>query len=375
MAKRSAKEQENRKIRYAVIGLGHIAQVAILPAFEHARENSELVALISNDHEKLTTLSKHYGVSDTYTYDEFDKCMESGKVDALYIALPNDLHKEYTVRAAQYGVHVLTEKPMANSEQECMEMIEACKEHNVKLMVAYRLHFDEANMRAVDDILSGKIGEPRFFNSSFALQVREGNIRTVPAKGGGPLYDIGIYCINAARYLFQDEPTEVVAMTASSSDPRFEKIPEMVSAILRFPNERLAAFTCSFGAADISAYRVCGTKGQVSLNPAYDYAEDLRRELISDGRKTEKEYPKHDQFAPELINFSNCILQDREPEPSGWEGLADLRIIEAINKSMKTGKPVQIDPIKKRERPNLTFVETLPAVEKPELVHAQSGSK
>src|SRR6185295_19203259 len=149
-------------------------------------------------------------------------------------ALPNSMHAEYSIRAAQAGVHVLVEKPMATSEKECVAMIRAARKHGVKLMVAYRLHFEAANLKAVGLVKSGKIGQPRFFNSAFALQVRPGNIRTKAELGGGTLYDLGIYCINAARYLFQDEPREVIAYSAATHDPRFKHIDEMTAAVLRF---------------------------------------------------------------------------------------------------------------------------------------------
>jgi glucose-fructose oxidoreductase len=171
MAKRSA-----GTVRYAVVGLGHIAQVAVLPAFAHARRNSRLAALVSDDAAKLRSMSRKYGVRNTFSYDDFDAALE--QVDAVYIALPNSMHAEYTERAAAAGVHVLCEKPMAVTADECERMIDACRENNVKLMIAYRLHFEEINLQVIDLVRRGRIGEPKFFNSSFSLTVRPGNIRT-----------------------------------------------------------------------------------------------------------------------------------------------------------------------------------------------------
>lgn len=248
-----------RKIRYAVVGLGWFAQSAALPAFAHA-ENSELVALVSDDPTKLAEISQQYsGVQYTFSYAEYDDCLSSGLIDAVYIALPNHLHCEYTVRAANAKVHVLCEKPMAVTEDECQQMISACDRNEVKLMIAYRLHLEEANMQAVEILKSGQIGEPRIFNSVFTQQTEAGNIRVEKEVGGGTLDDIGIYCINAARYLFQDEPIEVFATSASKNEPRFKEVAEMTSAILRFPKDRLAAFTLSFGGAKVSTYQVVGT--------------------------------------------------------------------------------------------------------------------
>src|SRR4030095_159091 len=250
------------KIRYAVVGLGYIAQIAVLPAFAKAK-NSRLVALVSDDPEKLKKLSRKYDVPLTYSYDQYDECLRSGEVDAVYIALPNSMHRDYTVAACRAGIHVLCEKPMAVTESECEDMISAADENDVKLMIAYRLHFEEANLKAVELAQSGKLGEVRAFNSVFTIQVKEGDIRLKKDLGGGTLYDIGIYCKNAAQYIFQAEPIEVAAFDANNGEPRFEEVDEMTGAILRFPDERLATFTCSFGAADVSSYRIVGTKGSL----------------------------------------------------------------------------------------------------------------
>jgi len=190
-------------VRYAVVGLGHIAQVAVLPAFANAKRNSRVVALVSDDSAKLRALSDKYRIDGAYSYEEYDTCLE--QVDAVYIALPNSLHAEYTVRAAKAGVHVLCEKPMAVTAVECRRMIEACRVNGVKLMIAYRLHFEEINLKVVDLVRRGRIGTPKFFNSSFSMTVRRNDIRTKKDMGGGTLYDIGVYCINAARYLFRAE--------------------------------------------------------------------------------------------------------------------------------------------------------------------------
>jgi hypothetical protein len=205
-----------RKIRYGVVGAGHIAQVAILPAFEHA-ENAELVALFSGDPEKRRVLGERYGIEHALDYDGYDDALSNGLVDAVYIALPNHLHCDYTLRAARRGVHVLCEKPMAIDERECERMIRACEEFHVELMIAYRLHFERANLEAIEIAGSDELGDVRLFESLFSQDVQDGGIRLNPiAVGGGTVYDMGVYCINAARCLFRDEPTEVLATSVSS---------------------------------------------------------------------------------------------------------------------------------------------------------------
>ncbi len=369
-----------RKIRYAVVGLGHISQVALLPAFKHAK-NSELTALVSDDDKKRKELARRYRLdpASAYSYEEYDQCLRSGNVDAVYIGLPNHLHCEYTLRAAKAGIHVLCEKPMAVDEKECQKMIAACEEAQTRLMIAYRLHFEPANLEAVKIASSGKLGDLRVFSSMFSQQIDEDNVRaTEPeSRGGGSLYDMGVYCINAARYLFRQEPIEVTAVSANDGEIRFREIPEMTIAVLRFAEERLAVFTSSFGAVKTSEYSLVGTKGRLRLSPAYDYSVPLAYELtIGDGqaRPRRKKFAKHDQFGAELEYFSDCILRNREPEPSGAEGLADIRVVQAILKSAATRKPVQLPPFERDQRPTRRQEFKKPAMEKPEVVHASSPS-
>jgi glucose-fructose oxidoreductase len=363
-----------RKVRYAVVGLGHLAQVAVLPAFARAN-NSELVALVSGEPKKLSTMARQYGVDRLYSYDQYDECLNQG-VDAVYIALPNHLHREFAVRAAEARVHVLCEKPMAVNSEECRQMISAASKNKCKLMVAYRLHFERANLEAIEIARSGKLGELRFFSSQFAQQVVAGNIRITepPARGGGPVYDMGIYCINAARYLFGDEPNEIAAIRASRNDARFRKAEEMTTAVMHFPKERVASFTASFGAADIGQYSLVGTKGSLQADPAYEYAEGLKLKIKVGEKIQNREFPKRDQFAAEITYFSDCILKNRQPEPSGEEGLADVRIIEAIYESARTGAVVKLANSTKKRRPSMAQEIHKVAHGKPKTINVESPS-
>lgn len=360
------------RVRYAVVGLGNIAQVAMLPAFEHAKENSELVALVSGNREKLERLAKQYSVPVTGTYDELEGVIERAGVDAVYIAVPNAQHRFFAERCARAGVHVLCEKPMAMSVADCEAMIEAAEANGTKIMIAYRLHFDEANMGVVRAVREGKLGVPRAFTSFFSQNVRRGDIRTRRDVGGGALFDVGVYCVNAARYIFQSEPIEVMGYQFGG-DERFEEgVDETTVAILRFPDDRVAQFTCSQGLASVSSYRIVGTKGDIRLEPAYGYATELVRYQTVEGETEVRLYPKRDQFAPQLVYFSDCILEDREPEPSGYEGLADVRVMEAIAKSAREGKPVRLPEFERTMRPSLDISMRKPPVEKPDTVEAPS---
>lgn len=364
----------DRKIRYAVAGLGWIAQEAVLPAFKHAKDNSELVALITSDPAKAAELSRQYDIATTVSYDEYDGLLRSGAVDAVYIALPNNLHCDFTIRAAEAGIHVLCEKPMADSITECEQMIRACAAHRVKLMLAYRLHFEPANQEAIRIVNSGELGRPRIFDSVFCQQVQEGNVRLRKHLGGGPLMDMGVYPINASRYLFRAEPQEVVAFGANDGERRFNEVHEMVSAILRFPGDHLATFTCSFGASSIDTYQVIGTEGNLRLEPCYDYHDDLKMSVTKGDKENKKTFPQRDQFGAELLYFSQCILEGRDPEPGGREGLADVRIVEALLRSMRSGEAVKLDAFEVPARPGPEQKIELRPVHPPEVVGVQSPS-
>ena len=361
-------------MRFAVVGLGHIAQAAVLPAFKHARPYVELAALVSDTPAKLKALGRRYGVKQLYSYDDARDLFSSGAIDAVYIALPNTQHAAWTIRAADAGLHVLCEKPLATSVLDCERMIEACERNGVRLMTAYRLHFERCNLEVANIVRRKRIGDARYFDAQFSMQVKDGNIRLQCELGGGPEWDIGIYCQNAARYVFADEPTQVWATATNSGDARFAEVPETVHVIMKFPDERIASFVCSFGAADRSRYEIVGTRGSVVCEPAFEYAEGLGYELKVGEKKRRKKFAKSDQFAPELVHFANCVRGRRPPEPSGIEGLIDVAIIEAIHRSIATGGWAAVEAPQKRRRPSLRHELRRPAVPRePRLIQAESG--
>jgi len=361
-------------LRIAAIGLGHFAQVAVLPAITQLADVA-LVALVSGSRHKLDELGQRYGVRVRCAYDHLDDLLASGAVDAVYIAVPNDLHAELTLIAARHGVHVMCEKPMAPTEAECMQMIRACQRRSVKLMIGYRLHFECANLVAVELARSGEIGEPRMFSSLFSMQVRGGNVRTLPRRGAGPLYDIGIYCLNAARYLFRGEPSEVVAMKLPGRDARFAAVDEAFAAMLRFPHDRVAQFTCSFGAHDRAHYEVVGTEGFLTLDNAYEYAHEMVLHVEGKHGIRTQTFAKSDQIAAEIEYFARCIREGFDPEPSGWEGLADVRILQAIQASARFGRAVPIEPIQRPQRPDMSQEIRMPPHELPPLVDVEQPAK
>jgi len=360
---------DEKRIRYALVGAGNIAQVAVLPAFEHADDNSELVAVVSGDDEKRRALREKYEFELDGGYDEFESILERGKIDAVYIATPNSLHKEFTLRAAAKGVHVLCEKPMAPTTEDCRAMIDACEDRELKLMIAYRLHFEPATLAALDIARSGKLGALKLMSSFFTHVVRPGDIRRHAELAGGATYDLGVYCINAARNLFDAEPLVVMADTIER-----DGTDDTTLAIMHFPRGCMAQFCISNSTAGVSSYRIAGTDGDLRVEPGYEYVGELKHYLTLGDDTKEKTFKKGDQFAPELRYFSDCILNDREPEPSGEEGWCDIRVVEAILEAARTRRPVELAPYQRKQRPTIAQTDHAPAVKKPETVNAPSPS-
>lgn len=339
------------KVRFAVIGLGKIAQGSVLPAFARAGGRCKLVALVSSQRDKRVELGRQYGAEFTGDYDELEDVLHAARADAAYIALPNTYHRAFTERCARAKVHVLCEKPMAMNAADAQAMIDACRRSRVELMIAYRLHFEAANLRAMEIAKSGKLGELRHFSALFTQQTHPGDIRTQGDVGGGALYDLGVYCLNAARYIFRAEPEEVFGMQTAGHDRRFEGVDEATTAVLRFPGDRLAQFSVSQGAARVDQYRIVGTEGELLVEPAFTYRHPRHHRLSVGGKTAEQAFQVVDQFAPQLAHFADCIIDGNTPEPSGEEGLADVRVLEAIARSAYANTPVRLGRFTPERRP------------------------
>jgi glucose-fructose oxidoreductase len=350
-------QHDERRIRYAVVGLGWSTQASVLPSFKSARDSSELVALVSDESDTISALARKLGVETACGYDAYDDLLASGTVDAVCIALPKGRHRDFAERAARRGVHVLCEPPMAATETDSAAMIRVCEDHHVKLMIGYRLHFDACHLEAIEIVQSGRIGEPRMVHVAYTRRASLES-STTPTRYGeeASLGDMAIACINAVRYLFQDEPTEVSALVAHGCEPALDDAPELTSAVLRFPGEKLATFACSYAASPGSSIDVVGTGGRLRIDPAFELDVALKRELTVDAKTTVRKFPKRESNGPDVAYFSECIVRDLIPESSGWEGLADVRILEAIHRAVATRQTVKIAPIPRRRRPSSSHV-------------------
>ncbi|MER2269342.1 Gfo/Idh/MocA family protein [Methylobacterium oxalidis] len=355
------------KVRYAVVAGGWISQAAFMPAVAQTG-NSEMTALVTGDLEKARVLGERYGLR-TFTYEQYGEALASGLFDAVYLALPNRMHRDYAVPALEAGCHLLLEKPMAVSSAECEAIREAARRSGAKLMIAYRLHFEPGTLDALRRVRAGEIGEPRLFTATFCQQVSPDNHRAKHGFWAGPVADMGPYPINACRNLFGDEPTEVSARAVRAADSPYD-FDDTVAVTLRFPGARVAQFTVSYGTAAVDAYRIVGTKGDLAMSLGFGFGKGLAGRLTVDGESEDLVYESVDQFGAETRAFSACILEEREPEPDGEEGLADVRVVEAVERSLASGAPVALPPLRRRTRPAPSQAVTLPEIETPDLVNA-----
>ena len=357
-----------KKVRYAVVGAGWISQEAFMPAVAQTG-NSEVAAIVSGNLEKAKALAEFHAVPAVYNYDQYDAMLASGTVDAVYIALPNSQHADYAIRAARAGVHALVEKPLALTAEECKAMIAAADASGVWLMTAYRLHTEPGTVAALELVRSGAIGDPRMFSSVLCFQSDARNHRLQAAHWGGPLQDLGVYCINAARHLFGSEPIEVVAMTGrADDDPRFAEVEETFAATLRFPGGRMANFFASFGATLTESYSVHGSKGTLEVSPGYRFETARRLLLTVDGKSTEQIFPHVDNFSGQTAYFSDCILNHLRPEADGEEGLADVVIMRALEEAARSGRPQPVSLPPRSRRPGADTVRPFPHAQRRLLV-------
>ncbi len=363
---------EDRKVRYAIVGLGDISQEAMMPGVDHT-DNSKITALVTGDAEKASALAEKYKVANTYTYEQFPQMLSSGEVDALYLALPNWQHARFAVPALEAGIHVLLEKPMEVSSEACLKIIEAQKVKGAKLMIAYRLHFEPATIAAIEKVRAGELGKVHLYTSTFSQMVDPMLHRAQSGLDAGPVLDMGPYPINSVRNIFEAEPTEAFAAGTrhpeSGFDPSFD---DTVSVILRFPENRLGQFTVSYYGNKLDQYIVVGTEGSLDVNPGFMYGKPLEHYEVVGQDESHKSFKNTDHFGGELKYFSQCILDGQDPEPDGYEGLADVRVIEAIHRSLKSGQWEKVEPTEIRRRISADQEIDLRAQSAPELVNTKS---
>jgi len=335
------------RVGYAVVGLGHFAEHVVLPGFHNSRK-AHLVALVSGDERKARRLAKKFGASDTYHYSDYAQCLNHPQVEAVYVATNNSTHAEFAVQAAVAGKHVLCEKPMATSVAECQQMIDACRASHVQLMIAYRKYFEPASLDLKLLAESGKLGRLKFIHSAFSVYLRPGGGRASwhfeqALAGGGALLDVGVYCVNTARWVTGKNPVEAEAYQWTVDPEIFKEVDENIAFRLNFPDGLVMQGTASWGGAQQSFLHLVGEKGWATLAPAYQYDEERRLYGRIGGRWFERKYGTMNELALELDAFADCIRRNREPAPNGAEGLRDVVVMQAIYQSAREGRPVRID--------------------------------
>ena len=352
-----------KKIRYAVVGSGWISQIAFMPGVPQTG-NSEMTAIVTGNRAGAEKLAAFYGIPHVFSYDQYDDMLRQGIVDAVYIALTNSMHADYTIRALEAGVHALVEKPLATTVAESEAMIAAARKGGAYLMTAYRLHSEPGTVDVIRRIRAGEIGDPQFFSSLFAFQIVDGNHRLKAEHWGGPLQDLGVYCVNAARHTMGMEPVEAMAIKSHhGDDPRFREVEGTVTALLRFPGDRVAHFTCSFAGEGIDMYRVVGSEGEITVEPGYRFEHTMKIRLNRKGTIIEQTYPKTDHFSGMTAYFSDCIIKGQPPMPDGVDGLSDMRVLLAIEEAAKTGLPQKIASVPRDLHPTPDMVRLFPPAE------------
>src|SRR5271167_4480352 len=335
-----------KRVGYAVVGLGSISQVAVLPAFAHSKK-ARLVALASGDQKKARKLAEQFGASHAFSYGEFAECLCNPEVEAVYIATPPGEHETYAVAAARAGKHVLCEKPLAASVKQARNMVETCRRNRVRFMTAYRKYFEPSSVALKKMISNGELGRIDVIHTLFSELRPLGDnspawLFSRKLCGGGPLTDLGVYCINTSRWLVDEDPVTATGTSWVRDKRRFKNVEEGVAFQLGFASGLVLQGTAAYSAAFSSFVHVHGEKGWAELAPAFAFEEERRLSGKIAGRWFARTFKPIDEFALELDYFSECIRKHRRPEPDGEQGLRDIVIIDAIYQAAKKGGTVKI---------------------------------
>jgi len=335
-----------QKIGYAVVGLGSISQMAVLPAFAHSKK-AKLIAVVSGDKKKAKMLAEQFKASHAYEYSEFAECLKDPQVNAVYIATPPGEHEKYAVAAAKAGKHVLCEKPLSATVQQARNMVAACRRNKVQFMTAYRKYFEPSSVTLKKMITQGELDRIDIIHTHFAERRPFGDnspawLFSKQLCGGGPLTDLGVYCVNTCRWLVAEDPIAASAVSWVRDRRRYKEVEEGVAFRLDFPSGLVLQGTAAYSAVFSSFVHVHGEKGWAELGPAFAFEEERRLIGKVGGKWFEKTFKPMDEFVVEIDYFADCILKQRKPEPDGEQGMRDIVIIQSIYEAVKKGRPVKI---------------------------------
>jgi predicted dehydrogenase len=335
-----------KPVGFAVVGLGSISQVAILPAFAHS-EKARLIAVVSGDKEKAGKLAQEFRVSQACSYDEYAECLKNPQVEVIYIATPPGMHEKFAVAAAKAGKHVISEKPLAATVQQARNMVKTCRRYKVQFMTAYRKYFEPSTLTLKNMISRGELGRIDLIHTLFAEFRPFGDnspawLFSRKLSGGGPLTDLGVYCVNTCRWLVDEDPVTATAHSWIRDQRRYKEVEEGIVFRLDFPSGLILQGTAAYSAVFSSFVHVHGEKGWAALSPAFAFEEERRLSGKIAGKWFEQTFSPIDEFALELDAFATCVRENCKPEPDGEQGLRDILIINAIYRAAKQRRTVRI---------------------------------
>jgi predicted dehydrogenase len=318
-------------LRWGVISTANIGRAAVNPAIQ-ASSNGELVAVASREGARARAFADQWGIPRSYA--RYEALLEDDGIDAVYIPLPNSLHREWTIRAAEAGKHVLCEKPLALNASECMEMGAAAREHGVRLMEAFMYRFHPRTERVVEMVRSGALGKLEMIRSAFTFRLnRPDNIRLDPDLGGGSLMDVGCYCVNVSRTIAGAEPVEVQALSTAAPSG----VDARMVGTLHFADGLFAQFDSALTMERREVYEVAGTDAWLHVPASFLPGKDDVSffEHRSGGEVVEHAIKGADEYQLMVEHFADCVLSDREPRYSTDEAAASMRVIEALYESAR----------------------------------------
>jgi xylose dehydrogenase (NAD/NADP) len=329
-------------INWGILSTANIAQKAVIPALKNAKNTN--VYGIGSSNDKVQEVAKNFDIPNVYS--SYGELLEDPTIQAVYIPLPNKLHKEWVIKAASKGKHVLCEKPAALTSQDVQEMVDACEKNNVLFMEAFMYQFQPQHARVKEIIASGEIGEVKHFQSTFTFKLNledHNNIRLNAELGGGSVWDVGCYCIHAARLILGQEPKEVYVK--GNVHPTYA-VDTSATGILTFGNGITASIYSGFEQPMNDQYVVEGTKGRISVPMAFrpDRREDGLGEIIvsTENGETRSETFSGNQYVLMVEHFSDTIITGGKPSYTGQQTINNIKTIEACYESMRSGRTVQL---------------------------------
>jgi predicted dehydrogenase len=336
-----------RKLGIALVGLGKYSTEQLAPSLLETKK-CRLAGIVTGSPEKAVAWKKKYEIPDThvYNYENFDSIKDNPDIDIVYVVLPNAMHAEYSIRAAKAGKHVICEKPMAVTVDECEEMIAASREAGKLLSIGYRLHFEPYNLAMAEFGQNRTFGEVKKIIAKDGMDIEPNGWRlNKKLAGGGPLMDVGIYCVQAALYTSGELPITITAKEGKKTDmTRFKEVEQSMKWTMEFPSGLVAECETSY-AQEMNLLRAEAEEGWFQLEPAYEYSGIKGK--ASDGPL---EFPQVRQQALQMDDFANCVMNNKKSKVPGEMGLRDVKILQAIYDAARTGKKIRLSEFSARHR-------------------------